>query len=314
MSSNRLVGHGGPEILFGPFGTQLKEGGRLLGIPDLANSASILNGGFYRQAVGDVAREYAPFADVAATHTFDLRTLLGNGRRAEYREALKAHHAVITEVLAEVRSQTGRNLKLFISCGPKNDCYEADQAPDAPLARDFHAEQLAVIRELPGVDQVLFETVCAGREALGIARAARDLNVSVIISFVVDAAGKLLSGESVHDVIGAIEGEVGSHPRGYSLNCCPIAGVWNGLDDSNGYRNRVIMAYPNASNRDPRDLQKIDGVARVDDHLTRASELVRLSKERGLEIVGGCCGFDENALKVLARSVADSIEGSIVAA
>ena len=145
MSSDRLARNGGPEILFGPFGTQLKEGGRLLGIPDLANSASILNGGFYRQAVGDVARVYAPFADVATTHTFDLRTLLNGGRRVEYEEALRAHHAVIREILAEVRSQSGRSLRFFVSCGPKNDCYEADQAPDAPLARDFSSEQFAVL-------------------------------------------------------------------------------------------------------------------------------------------------------------------------
>lgn len=163
--------------------------------------------------------------------------------------------------------------------------------------------QFAAIRDLPGDKTVLFETICTGREALGIARAASDLSVPVIISFVVDETGKLLSEEPLCDVIAEIEGEPGEHPIGYSVNCCPIKGVWNALDDSNGYRNRVIMAYPNASNRDPRQLEEVEGIVKVDDHSTRARELTQLARERGLRIIGGCCGFDPAVVAVLAKSI-----------
>lgn len=304
----------GPKVLFGPYGTELEELGRLLGIPDLAESPSILKGGLYRQAVVDKAREYARIAHVATTHTFGLRHLLRRDDELQYREALKAHHEVVTGVIGDVKRDSGRVLDLFVSCSTYGDCYYKDKkAPDAALARDFHTRQFAAIKDLPGDKTVLFETICTGPEALGIARAARDLSVPVIISFVVRETGKLLSGESLHDVIGEIEGEPGEHPVGYSINCCPIKGVWNALDDSNGYRNRVIMAYPNASNRDPGELEEIAGVVRVDDHSTRARELTRLAHERGLEIVGGCCGFDPAAVEVLAKSIAANVDSQLVA-
>lgn len=290
-----------PDVLFGPYGTVLEERGRQNDCRDLSLPINVLHGGQYRQAVLDVAKGYAAVADIATTNSFGLRTTLRNGNEQLYREALKAHYDVVKEAVA------GQRKKIFVCLGPYGNCYDPGESPDSGLAHDFHAEQLAAVKELDVVDAILFETLCTAKEAVGIALAAKEMDAKVIISFVIDKVGRLLSGETLNDAIAQVEAASGSFPQGYSVNCCPVEGVWKALDRSNGYRQRIVAAYPNASSKDPRELETVDGIVKDIDHHSHAGELANIALQNSnIAIVGGCCGFDHQSVEILARKIARS--------
>lgn len=290
---------GRPDVLFGPYGTVLEDRGRVLGIADLHDPLKLLEGGVYRDETIATARGYAAVADVATTNAYRLRTLLRSGNVQLYREAVEAHHSAVLEAL------NGQRKRLFHAVGGTFDgSYDPDNAPSAEDAKDFHAEQLATAKGLQGIEAVLFETINTSREALGIALAARESGVPVILSFVIDKQGNLLSGEGLADSIARIDAASGSYPIGYSLNCCPVEGIWPAISESNGQRGRIIGAYPNSSSADPRTFDESDGVIHLPDHNVRAAELGSMARaHRDLNFVGGCCGFDHAAVEALSRGI-----------
>ncbi len=294
-----------PGVLFCPYGTVLEERGREIGVSDLANPLKVLDDGAYARETLAVARGYARYCDVATTNTFGLRGELRRGNAELYREGMEAHHRLVVDAL---RGSSG-NRALYIALGPygieNHGCYNPDEAPaDAYSSQAFHREQLAVVRDLQGVGLVLFETVCTAREAIGMALAAKSEGLPTAISFVVNKEGRLLSGETLSDTIKQVDAASRSHPSFYSVNCSPIEGVWSAFAASNGQRGRIAMAYPNASSRDPRELDEADGIVTDLAAEARAEELSQIANlNHHLHIVGGCCGFDHESVQILANGV-----------
>lgn len=280
----------GPEILFGPYGTALELRGAELGIPDLHHSAKILEGGAYRAATIEVARRHAVVADIATTNTYGSRVLLRDGDLQLYRDVVEAHHSAVIEAL----NGSGPRKIYHAVGGTCAGSYDPDDAPSMEDARDFHAEQLAVAKGLQGISAVLFETINTSREAMGIALAAKAFGLPVILSFVIDKHGRLLSGESLADSMAEIDDASGSYPLGYSLNCCPKEGIAPALDAFNA--NRVIGVYPNASSADPRTFDGSEGVMGVEDHELYADVLAQIARTNNLAFVSGCCGIDEKLI------------------
>jgi S-methylmethionine-dependent homocysteine/selenocysteine methylase len=303
---SRLL-EGGTKILSGPFGSELQSLGDRIGVRDLQNATNIVQGGIYRQATLDLAKLYAKFADVLTTNTFGARALLRSGQPELYREVVEAQVRVILEALEGTK---GKNL--VVALGPfavgNPGCYDATKAPtDSYEARDFHEQQLALVRELMKkhpIDAVVFETISTGREALGAVLAAKKMSVPVIPSFFVDANGNLKTGDRLADVLRHIDNVTGNYAEGFSVNCCPLAGAEEAISHSNGKRDRLVMAYPNASDADPSTLEEINGAVTVRDHHTTAAQLVGMTtRNESLKIVGGCCGFDPEAINTIGKAI-----------
>jgi len=299
---------GGSKVLFGPYGSVLQERREKLGVPDLQNSSRIVDGGIYREQTLNIAKDYLlAGADVATTNTFGARAHLRHGNAELYREVVQAQIDVTMEAL---NGHSGKNL--LVTFGPygvdNKGCYNLREAPgDSYEARDFHEQQFAVVRDLARkglIDAVVVETISTGREALGVALAAKKLGVPIIPSFWVDATGNLKTGDKLSDVLRHIDGVTGNYPLGYSVNCCPLDGAKEAISHANGKRDRIMMAYPNASDADPSTLEEIDGAVSVRDHHTTAAQLVDMTKISSLRVIGGCCGFDQEAIRVIVGASA----------
>lgn len=289
-------------VSFGPYGTVFEDLGPKIGVHDLDQSAKILDGGVYRDEHVKLIREYLKAgARVATTNTFGARHALRDGNPQLYKELVGAHVDVVREVLKGTRRRS-----LAIAFGPAGrDCYNPEDAPAcANEAKDFHSEQLAVAREFwqrTGIDVALFETICTGREGLGAVLAAQKLGLPIIPSFVIDKDANLFDGEPLVDVLARIDSQTGSYALGYGINCCPIEGAENALSTANGMRHRLLMVYPNASSEDPRKLQEIRGVVHLRDRHGTARQLVDMVKKNpSIRVVGGCCGYDQKAIRALA--------------
>ena len=300
---SRLL-EGGTKVLFGPYGSVLQERREGLGVPDLQNSLRIVEGGIYRNQTLDIARGYLRAgADVATSNTFGARAHLRHGNPELYRDVVQDQIAVTLEAL---QGTSGKNLLVpFGPYGVDNaGCYNLAEAPsDSYEARDFHAEQFATIRELYRkglIDAVVVETISTGREALGVVLAAQKLGIPVIPSFLVDGTGNLKTGDKLSDVLRHIDGATGNYALGYSVDFCPLGGAEEAISHANGKRDRIVMAYPNASDADPSTLEEVDGAVSVRDHHTTAAQLVGMTKISSLRVIGGCCGFDQDAISKIA--------------
>lgn len=289
-----------PAILFGPYGSRLKEMEETHGQNGISNPAAILNGPLFREAVKHVAHEHlSAGAGIGTTHTFGLRSLIHRpGELPTYREALKTHSGILQSAIRE----TGKKVKVVLAFGPAQDCYRPDPEFSAGEAVDFHGVQAAEASVL-NIDAAWFETVNTAAEAVGIALAAKKYKVPCVISFVLNKQGKLLSGESPHDAIRETDAVSGRHPLGYSFNCCPVEALEPALKSCERLSGRVIAVYPNASSRDQIELETSTENVGLVDPSNNAAYLHHLAKKWGIKIIGGCCGYRHRDLALITSAV-----------
>lgn len=180
--------------------------------------------------------------------------------------------------------------------GPKNDCYSSELGLSTDDAERFHSWQLKELQK-GGADFIIAETLPNVKEALGIAKAASNLNIDYIISFVISRDGKILDGESLFDAINLIDKNVSKAPVGYSVNCAHPSFLC--VDNQPKIIFERLVAYlGNASSLDHCDLENALQLE-VDDVEKWGDEMLRLNRKFGVKILGGCCGTDSRHIEYL---------------
>jgi S-methylmethionine-dependent homocysteine/selenocysteine methylase len=167
------------------------------------------------------------------------------------------------------------------SCAPLEDCYQPQRVPDdASLAREHaeHARNLVAA----GVDAVLVETMNCVREALAASRAARDAGATVLVSFVCDGEGRLLSGEPLAEALDAVRAAA---PLVVGVNCLPPSAIGACLPALRSC-GQPFLIQPNlgAPTAD-------GGFARSEESSAEEfADLAAALRVQGASLVGGCCG------------------------
>ena len=92
-------------------------------------------------------------------------------------------------------------------------------------------------------------------EAIGIARAAKSAEIPVVVSFTVEADGKLASGQTLKDAINLVDAETNNAPAYYMLNCAHPDHFSNALTDA-PWMDRIIGVIANASRRSHAELDE----------------------------------------------------------
>lgn len=288
------------KILFGPYGCVLSS----LGISSDALTIKRQGKYWYRLAVELIARGYVNAgATLPTVNAFFLRPLLKQGFIALYKELLSLNLEALLAALGDKHYE-----RIAICLGPAHDCYQPALAPDTTEAHLFAKRQYELCIEVLnsfGLSisdiVILHETIGTGREAFGISQAAQSLNIPLILSFVVDREGYLLSGETVEDVIARIDRETLGFVEGYSLNCCsPYAfdRVIDSFEDKNLIP-RFIGFYPNSWDAHPAIYETEKALLEP-----RKTDSLQIIAEKGrqydLKFIGGCCGFGYHDIKLLA--------------
>jgi S-methylmethionine-dependent homocysteine/selenocysteine methylase len=166
-------------------------------------------------------------------------------------------------------------------------------------AAAYHAFQLGCLADMP-CDVATAMTICYADEAIGIARAARDAGLPVVISFTVETDGRLPSEMTLADAIAATDDATGGYPVHYGVNCAHpthfdriLTGEWT---------SRLGALRANASAKSHAELDEAEELDRgdVDDLAARYAELGR--RLPALHVIGGCCGTDEHHVDAIARA------------
>lgn len=267
-------------ILDGATGTELNRRGVDTGLPLWSANALLTDRD--SQILQQIHEDYLRAgADIITTNTFRThrRALApsGNAHRALdlTRRAVEVARAAITNVQAELPKFVAGSISTL------EDCYRPDLVPSDEELRVEHAERVEHLAQ-SGVDLILIETINTIREAAIMAEFAAATGLSVVVSFVCNREGRILSGETLTEAAHRIL-PLGVHALG--VNCGPTPDLAKPLGELRQAcgADFPLIAYGNIGYAD-------DAVGWVNTDSEDPKNYCEHAAHWDVKIVGGCCG------------------------
>jgi methionine synthase I (cobalamin-dependent) len=269
-----------PLLLDGATGTELTRRGVNTGLPLWSANALLTKEG--TRVLQQIHADYlAAGAEIITANTFrtHVRALApsGNGHRAL--ELTKRAVKIARAAIAERADEKPRFVAGSVST--LEDCYRPDLVPPEDECRTEHSERIHHLVSC-GVDLLLLETFNTIREAVVAAKLATISGTPVIVSFVPDREGHILSGETLTDAADQLL------PLGVvalGVNCGPTPNLTAPLDELRVAcgPNFPLIAYGNIGYPD----EQVGWV-----NTDSEDPVVYCQHAAGwpVHILGGCCG------------------------
>ncbi|MEE9187023.1 MAG: homocysteine S-methyltransferase family protein [Bacteroidota bacterium] len=255
-------------------------------------------------------------ADVITTETFQLTqrlflNLFHNLEHMRYigREGLEHQAEELTIKAVDIAKRArqnqakGRAVAIAGSIAPIQHCYRPDLSPPYAEAQREHAETAALLAQ-SGVDLLLLETMNNSTEAKAALQAAKETGLPVWLSLIPGPGGSVLSGESLADVVNALE-PLG--PDALLVNCAPPEDITAAVQVLARHCKVPFGAYAHVGRYDPPSWkfefhpQFVDTEGWSPD---RYAEVADTWREEGATIIGGCCGTTPDHIRVLPQKLA----------
>jgi len=247
----------------------------------------------------EIARKYElPF--IATTPT----------RRANKERIAKANcpGTVIADnvtFLKNIQNDCGTEMYVGGLMGCKGDAYTGEGALSEQEAYDFHRWTVEQF-EKAGVNYLYAGIMPTLPEAAGLARAVDATGLPYIISFTIQADGKLIDGTTIADAIGYIDSVTINKPVCYMTNCVHPSIVYKALMQPFNQNETVKERFRGIqANTSPLSYAELDGAE--DLHCSEpedfAEEMIKLQSVADIKIWGGCCGTDCRHIACVARKL-----------
>lgn len=212
--------------------------------------------------------------------------------------------------IAELRDEFASNPGVILLngvIGPRGDAYTPEAPLSAPDAEAYHAQQLGWLAKTE-VDMVTAMTFTQASEAIGIVRAARAVQLPIVVSFTVETNGALPTGQPLADAIAEVDAATGQSAAYFMINCAHPDHFRNVLQQPERFR-RLRGLRCNASRCSHAEL---DAAEELDDgDPVEFGELYRglCQQLPWLNVVGGCCGSDLRHVSAVMASLATTPNG-----
>lgn len=273
-------------ILDGATGTELNRRGVDTGLP--LWSANALMNEHDAKILQDIHEDYLRAgADIITTNTFRThrRALAASGNADRALDFTRRAVEIARAAIANVPSDKPRFVAGSIST--LEDCYRPDLVPPDDELRAEHSERIHHLIEC-GVDLILIETINTIREAVIMAKLATITGTPVVVSFVCDRDGKLLSGETLTEAAHQLL------PLGIcaiGVNCGPTPNLAKPLaelqvaclDAITSGHHFPLIAYGNIGYADEK-------VGWVNTNSENPKAYCEHASHWPAKIIGGCCG------------------------
>lgn len=187
--------------------------------------------------------------------------------------------------------------------GCKGDAYTAEGALTEQEAFLFHKWQADRFRDAKA-DFLYAGIMPALPEAAGMAKAMEQTGLPYILSFTVQADGRLIDGTTIADAIRYIDTVTQKSPVCYMTNCVHPSIVCRALmrsfNRNDAVRERFLGIQANTS---PLSYAELDGSAdlKCSEPEEFAEEMLKLRCIHPIKIWGGCCGTDNRHMECLAK-------------
>jgi homocysteine S-methyltransferase len=280
-------------LLDGATGTELTRRGVHTGLPFWSAHALIDDAG--TEILQQIHADYLQAgAEILTANTFRAhRRALAHGGQAD--RALELTRRAVNAARSAIDT-AGDGATRFVagSISTLEDCYRPDLTPPESECRTEHSERVHHLLEC-GVDLILIETMNTVREALVAARLAVITGTPVVVSFVCDATGRILSGESLTDAARAL---LPLGVAGLGVNCAPADRLRLPLEELRRVCGSAfpLIAYANVGHPD-------ESVGWVNTDATDPQAYARYAASWPARILGGCCGTTPAHIAELQRRV-----------
>jgi homocysteine S-methyltransferase len=205
-------------------------------------------------------------------------------------------------MLAELRTVYADVPTVITGCiGPRGDGYDPGRIMSVDEAQEYHRRQAASLATA-GAEMIGAITITNVPEAIGIARAAKALDVPVYISFTVETDGRLPTGETLESAFAAVDEATGSCPAYYMVNCAHPDHFAEALLAGSKWVRRFGGLRANASRCSHAELE-----AMTDLDIGNPAELGQLYRQLRdrlpwINVLGGCCGTDLRHVTAIAEA------------
>lgn len=247
----------------------------------------------------ELERYYAPYLEIARERglgfVLDTPTWRANadwgerlGYDADRLGEMNRYAVEWARVLAE-KFPTGAPIVINGAIGPRGDGYRPTSLMSPAEAEAYHAPQIGSFAEA-GADMVTAVTMNYSDEASGIARAGRDADIPVAISFTVELDGKLASGESLKEATEKVDDETHGMPAYYMINCAHPAHFERVLAAGEAWTRRIRGVRANASAKSHAELDESTELDEGDPQDLGQRYRALRSALPQITLLGGCCG------------------------
>ncbi|WP_117209977.1 homocysteine S-methyltransferase family protein [Allorhizocola rhizosphaerae] len=254
---------------------------------------------YYREYIAVAQRAGTGFVLESATWraSLDWATRLGYDA-----DALAHANRQAIEMLTALRAEFEAHVAPIVvsGCvGPRGDGYAPEQLMSLDAARDYHSAQISTFAETEA-DLVTAMTMGYVEEAAGVALAARDAGMPVVVAFTVETDGRLPVHTALGDAISAVDELTDGYPAYYMINCAHPSHFRKTLDPDAGWAERIRGLRANASRMSHAELDNSPFLDAGDP--TEFGELHgQLRADFGrLSVLGGCCGTDVRHIRAIA--------------
>jgi S-methylmethionine-dependent homocysteine/selenocysteine methylase len=183
--------------------------------------------------------------------------------------------------------------------GPRGDGYDPGQTMSATEAEAYHAHQIAAFAEA-GVDMVTAITMTNVDEASGIARAAQNHRIPVVLSFTLETDGRLPTGQALGAAIAQLDGATANAPVYYMITCAHPTHFENIISPTEQWTRRIGGIRANASKRSHRELNDSPDLDDGDPIELGQQYRSLLKRLPHVNVLGGCCGTDHRHIESIS--------------
>ncbi len=265
----------------------------------------------YFRTYGDLARK---FNTGLILETATWRANRDWGEKLGYSlEALAEINRKSVRLLEDIRNEyeTGRTPVVISGCiGPRGDGYIPDTAMSEREAEDYHRMQVETFADT-AADLVTAITMNYAEEAVGIARAAKQANMPVVISFTVETDGNLPTGQPLSDAIRQVDDATSGYPAYFMINCAHSSHFDHVVRGDEPWVARIRGLRANASRMSHAELNEASELdAGNPTELGQEYAALRTHKLKRLNVMGGCCGTDHRHVEQIAIACLPALRGT----
>ncbi len=232
----------------------------------------------------------------------DAPTWMANAKRAAAlgydATQLDAINQDAVALMCEVRDEAAGDVLVSACIGPARDPYTQEPPMTVEEAHAYHQPQVNSVKTA-GADLATAYTFNQASEAAGVARAAKQAGLPLIVSFVVETDGNLNNGQRLDDAISEVDALTEASPIFYMVNCAHPSHFRSSLTDNPRLRGVVV----NASRCSHEELDEADALDAGDPEELGREVAELFAFHPAMTVFGGCCGTDMRHLSEMARRV-----------
>ncbi|MHC4223091.1 MAG: homocysteine S-methyltransferase family protein [Planctomycetota bacterium] len=210
------------------------------------------------------------------------------------------------EFLAELReAHETPDFPMVISSqiGPRGDGYSIEGKVTIEEARAYHSWQANLFAETEA-DMITTMTMNCVEEAIGIALAAKDAGMPLVLSFTVETDGRLPSGTPLGEAIEAVDKATDGYPVYFMLNCAHPDHFDRTLAEGGAWVSRIRSLRANASRLSHAELDECEELDPGDPAEFGHLHAQLRKSFPAFTVFGGCCGTDHRHVEEVAKACA----------